>query len=219
MKTSLRLWNVCPLLAMLCFCGCSNSADDLGLKISHGDRSALEKYIQKGFDVNRRFVDESLLFKALKGGKYDMVDKLLKLGADPNATNAYSATVLMEASGGSRPSIVQLLIKHQADVGKKDQMGYNAVRYAVGGNPENIYLLVLAGANVNNTDRNGETPLITAVDYHEHTGRGYVDIMTLLSLGAKVNCTNSDQATPLSLATKADDTNVIALLLKYQKPR
>ncbi len=210
-----KLNNLCFLIFAIVLGGCSNSPEDLIVKISRGDQHALDEYIQKGFDVNKPFAGASLIFNILMADKYNMVDTVLKHGANPNSQNSYSATVLMEASAIAKPSIVQLLIAHQADVAKTDESGDNAVWYAVGGNPENIYLLVSAGGNVNNPDKNGETPLIKAVIYRENSGRGYVAIMTLLSLGANVDCTNSDGSTPLSIAEEHHDTNVVNLLFKY----
>jgi hypothetical protein len=146
-----------------------------------------------------------------------LVTILLDNGANPNVVIGDGETPLMNAAAFSKPEIVQLLIKHGADVKIRDERGDNVVWYAVGGDPENIYLLVSQGADVNNIDKNGVTPLLKAVDYHEKTGRGYVTIMILTSLGAEVNCTNSDGQTPLVLAAKNNDANIIQLLTQHQK--
>jgi ankyrin repeat protein len=219
MRKIFCFWNGCFILAAICFCGCSNSPRNLYIKISRGDEDALDKYIQKGFDVNTRVFGESLLSKVVVTGKYDMVEILLNHGANPNTIEWHSSTPLLKAVLFAKPLIVQSLIEHGADVKRRDSFGNNAVWYSVGGNPENTYLLVLAGGNVNNVNIFGETPLVRAVDYQENTKRGYMMITTLLSLGANVNCTNSQGLTPLSIAEKSDDINVVTLLLKYQKKR
>jgi len=176
----------------------------------------LRNIIQSRFDVNKVRYGNTLLTEVSRLNRPALVSLLLDNGANPNAICVDAETPIMNAAYFSKPEIVQLLIEHGANVKTRDERGANPVWYAVGGNPENIYLLVSQGSDINNVDKNGETPLLRAVDYYEKTGRGYVAIMTLLSLGASVNCTNIDGMTPLMLAAKQSDTNVIELLSLHQ---
>jgi len=73
-------------------------------------------------------------------------------------------------------------------------------------------LLASRGANVNNADRFGYTPLLTAVSHYEDNKRNYISILTLLYLGANINCTNKEGLTPIMIATQHGDTNLVQLL-------
>lgn len=201
-------------LLALCLAGCSQNKNSLYNKILQGDATALGQYIEAGFDVNAKKYDGSLLSKVVILNKHSMAETLLNNGADPNLADSHSITPLMDAGFFSKPVIVKLLLDRGANVSLRDVWGDNAVSHAVGGNPENLYLLVMKGADVNNVNLNKETPLTKAVDYHIKTKCGYVAVATLLSLGANADYTNGDGLTPRMMAEKAGDMNLIQLLGK-----
>jgi len=193
------------------------SQSDLYSRIVLGGNDALNTYISRGYDVNKKFDDKTLLDAAVQNDNWYMVGKLLEKGANVNSTDHNSVTPLMRASLNSSSAIVKLLLNHGADPTKQDDGGANAVSFAATGNPESIYLLAKAGANINNVSKDGQTPLLTAVAHYEETKNGYISVVTLLSLGANVDCTNKENATPIGLADQHGDTNLLQLFHKYAK--
>lgn len=180
-------------------------------RIVLGGNDAFDQYLRRGYDINERFGDRTLLDEAVQNSNLYMVEKLLEKGANVNSVDSRSGTTLMRAALYADSAIVDLLLQHGADVAKRNADGANAVFFAVAGNPENIYLLVRSGADINDVKTDGNTPLLKAVQHYEDTKRGYVAVLTLLSLGANVNCTNLGGMTPIGLATKHGDTNLIHL--------
>ena len=63
-------------------------------------------------------------------GHSEMVDLLLKHGADPNEQGAKRITPLMWAAIAHRSSIVPTSLAAGADANAKDQFGYTSLRHA-----------------------------------------------------------------------------------------
>jgi ankyrin repeat protein len=205
------LSGISVLIVFLCFL--RPSQRELYSRIVSGDNEAFDEYISRKYDLNYGG-DIKLIDEAVTMNNSYMVNILLKKGVKVNTANQRLVTPLMRAALYADAGIVQTLIQHGAIVTNRDASGDNAVNFAATGNPENIYLLVAAGANVNNTNNNGDTPLSLAVACHEKNKRFYVAIMTLLSLGANVNCTNKDGLTPIMIAARHGDTNLVQLLIQ-----
>ena len=60
----------------------------------------------------------------------DIVDLLIKLGADLNIVSNDGQTALIVATGASNPRICELLVKNGADPNFKDRMGMSSLEYA-----------------------------------------------------------------------------------------
>lgn len=187
------------------------SQHDLYSRIESGGYDALTEYISRNYDVNY-LEGRSLLASACVNNNSLMVDALLAKGADPNKADSLLITPLMFAAFHSDSGIVKTLVEHGATITNRDSSGANAVNFAALGNPESIYLLVSHGANINNSNGNGNTPLLTAVSLYEEHKRNYISILTLLYLGANINCTNKDGLTPIIIAMQHGDTNLVQLL-------
>jgi len=196
----------------LVFLFCSRQTQHkLYVRIASGGNDAFYSYIAKNYSVDYR-EEFSLLVSAILNDNFYQVNALVKEGVDVNAVELHSVTPLMFAAENADSSIVHLLLESGATVTNRDANGNNALNYAALGNPENIDLLVAAGVDANNANKDGFTPLLKAVKYHEKLKRNYVDVLTLLYLGANVLCTNKFGETPLSVALQSNDTNLIALL-------
>ncbi|XP_053594089.1 uncharacterized protein LOC103577382 [Microplitis demolitor] len=69
--------------------------------------------------------------KVVETGHTDILDDLLKLGADPNTVSLSGNALLITACKSQRAEIVKLLIKNNADVRVKDIYGRSVLYYAI----------------------------------------------------------------------------------------
>jgi len=141
----------------------------------------------------------SELIEAAKNGDTVSINALLDAGADVNAKDVEGETALMWAARGGYTETAQSLLDAGADVNTKAREGTHSFRAGVSGvfknwsgsatallyatvigHPEIVKILVQAGADVNQKDRNGTTLLTLA------TQAGHTEIVELLKkAGAK----------------------------------
>lgn len=183
------------------------------------------------------------LLKASWDGQLEIVQYLIAKGADVNALDgSTNGTALMNAVSNGHTEIVKALIAAKADVTRRNNFDFNAFTTAVAagnqeiatllldagakpdegasgltplafavssGNVEMMRFLVSRGANVNHRAKNtGQTALISAIL------AARVDaVKTLIELKADVNAAMSDGTTPLKLARKGDQEEIVKLLV------
>jgi ankyrin repeat protein len=150
------------------------------LAINNQQSSALIHLITFRADLNAP--DEQgrpPLFLALATLPDDVIEKMLGMGAAPNATDANKVSCLTRAAFLGRRTAIPLLIAHGAEVNAKDKNGETALRVALQGalatmdiraSPPNapfaedhfgaVRALLEAGADPNVTDQYGMTPLM-----------------------------------------------------------
>ena len=76
--------------------------------------------------------------------------------------------------------------------------GWTPLHYAASMREDAVSFLLSAGANVNQTDNNGSTPLVCAAAYSQEAAVSF-----LLNAGANVNQTKNNGKTALSCARNA----------------
>ena len=145
---------------------------------------------------------ETILMKACKEEKIDIVKRLIKAGANVNAQDENGITALMFACKNNNFDIAKILLGAKADVNIKDHDGYTALRYAcIVENFEIVNTLITAGADVNSQDKLGSTALFS-VDKN-------IDIVkALLAAGANVNSKLDDGFTLLMYKCKYGKDNL-----------
>ena len=120
--------------------------------------------------------DRSLLWEAIHYNREELVLPLLRAGANVNASEN-NITPLVEAIG-KRPSLVKALLEMSADPNKVVSFAPTALSAAAqSGKIEAAKLLVLYGANINQTSKLGHTALYYARKHHA------AEIVALLSHG------------------------------------
>ncbi|KAF9591774.1 hypothetical protein IFM89_007104 [Coptis chinensis] len=97
-------------------------------------------------------------------GNDDILDILLKIGADVNLKNDGGRSALHYAASKGWLKIAEILISHNAKLNQKDKVGCTPLhRAASTGNSSLSELLIEEGAEVDAVDRAGQTPLMSAV--------------------------------------------------------
>jgi uncharacterized protein len=147
-----------------------------------GHHAAMRVLVAAGADPN-----------ALEHDRYDIVtiaavaddvptlQVALALGASPgNITSRYDGTALIAAAHLGHPEVVQTLIRAGAPLDHVNNLGWTALIESIvlgdGGShhTETLKALVEAGANVNLSDPQGNTPLSLA------QSRGYQEMVAIL---------------------------------------
>ena len=107
---------------------------------------------------------ETALMWASYHGHKDIVELLLKNGADVNARDDDGCTALIKASFRGHKEIVELLLKRGADVSMANKNGNTALIFASSwGHEEIVELLLKNGADVNAKNSEGNTALMCAM--------------------------------------------------------
>jgi ankyrin repeat protein len=166
---------------------------------------------------------QTALMLAASLGALDVAKLLIQKGARVNAVETYRGqTALMWAAAEKRPELVELLLAHHADFrirAKYDDWprqitsepraqfratgGFTALLYATrSGCLACVQALIRSGADVNQPNPDGITPLINAAD-----NRNFDIAMFLLDHGANPNVWDMTGRTPLYVAV---DMNSIA---------
>ena len=131
----------------------------------------------------------------------DVIDTLLELGADINASNKLGITPLMFAAAYNTPDMVQYILDQGADPLVISLTGdANALHIAasMNPNPDIIDVLIAAGVDIESRMIQGDTPLLVASEENtnlEVAGR-------LVELGAVVSVFNADGVTPEGFITQ-----------------
>ena len=164
-------------------------------------RTELEK---KGY-----IYTESSFVECAKKGDLEAAKLFLAEGIDVNATNERGQTALMRAVEYQHTEVVTLLLERGADVNfTKAYVDRSAFMEAANsGNPVIMKQLVERGAKINETDRQGYTPLHYACTW------GHVEAVKLLiKLGANPDIRNVLGVTPMMVATQNAHSEVVQIL-------
>jgi ankyrin repeat protein len=136
--------------------------------VKGGDRTAVRTLIKGGADVNAREVDGTTpLHWAVRSDDMETAALLLGGRANPNALNRYGVTPLSLAARNGNAAMLELLLKHGADVKAADAAASDGqtllMLAARTGRVEAMKQLVGRGVNVNAIEpRNGTSALMWA---------------------------------------------------------
>jgi len=168
--------------------------------------------------------NQTALMLASNLGSLEIAKLLIDKGADVNAVERFRGqTALMWAAAENRPDLVELLVKHKADVSVRAvhddwprQMtsepraqfrptgGLTALLYATrSGCYRCAVAIVEAGADINQPNPDGITPLINALD-----NKSFDIAMYLLDKGAKPDTWDMNGRTPLYVAVDMNSFNL-----------
>jgi ankyrin repeat protein len=146
---------------------------------------------------------------AVTRGHTEIIKALLAAKADVTPRNEFDFNAFTSAVAAGNQEVAGLLL----DAGAKVDDGASSLTplaFAVSsGNTDMMRFLVAHGADVNHGAKRGDqTALISAI-----LGAQLESVKTLIALKADVNTKMKDGTTPLKLARKGDQEEIVALLL------
>ena len=184
--------------------------------VKNNDAAALEELLLNDANPDAEHEGVSALMLAIQNQNPEIVEMLIKVGADVNNSITAIAsplgemtTPLMKAAVHENIEILQLLIDAHAHINLQDRDGRTALIYAVGNNNvATAQALINRHANVDIPDRNGNAALMYAI-----VNKNIDLIQALIVAGANVNLANNKGNTPLILATTAGNIEILKILL------
>lgn len=157
------------------------------LKIVHvGPRVS---YLVAGPNAQLCNKKSTLLMKAVNENRYNLIKRLLSLGASVSAVDAKGLTALFFVPN---IKIAQLLLDHNANINHTDNTGSSILFYEE--DPALIKFFISRGASITHENNEGHT----ALAYHA-TQNNIRAIQALLDNGANINQLNDDDLTVLDL--------------------
>ncbi|XP_071793630.1 fibronectin type 3 and ankyrin repeat domains 1 protein-like [Asterias amurensis] len=152
------------------------------------------------------------LMIAVQKGNIDIIETLMRFGADINAVNGSGKDSLMLACFAGILPVVKLLRSYGATYESKDKGGSMAMHWAVdGGNVALIQSMVADGASVNERDSgSGWTPLLRCAAMGGDPNVAKV----LMNAGAEVNIKDKDGKTPLMIACLNGHVTLVQALVE-----
>ena len=187
----------------------------------------MQLLISKGADVNARSIDRNYQRHVTAEGR-------------PKSLDSGGLTPLLYAARENCIACVEILLKNRADIDLPDPDGVSPLLVAImNANWDLARNLIMAGADVNQWDIYGESPLFTTINLRSRIdgGRASIDPLNtttgiailnlLLERGANPNmqlffkpanlsgATNTRGATPLIRAANIGDVEVVKLLLEH----
>lgn len=141
---------------------------------------------QKAADVRtKNAFDNQPIHFAARNGRLDVIEYLVRKGADANALTKLQSTPLHYAALGGHLNVVRHLIeRHRADMNAFDELGTTPLHFAASsGNLDLIKYLISKGGDVNAQTLYGDTLLSHAVS----KGGNLVTVKYLINHGAIVS--------------------------------
>uniref|UniRef100_A0A673LCP4 Kinase D-interacting substrate of 220 kDa-like n=1 Tax=Sinocyclocheilus rhinocerous TaxID=307959 RepID=A0A673LCP4_9TELE len=173
--------------------------------------SAIKAHLDKYREVDTRNENcQTALMLASEQGSLEIVQELIRRGANVNLDDIDCWTALISAAKEGHTEVVKELLENNANVEHRDMGGWSALMWAsYKGRVEVARLLLEKGANPNITGQYGTTPLIWAAR------KGHYDcVMHLLENGANVDQEGANSMTALIVAVRGGFTEVVKELLK-----
>ncbi|KAL1117602.1 hypothetical protein AAG570_003917 [Ranatra chinensis] len=162
-------------------------------------------------DLTARDVEgNGALHHAASAGHAAIVDKLLSLGADPNATNKLGRSPLHLCCEKGHEAVCQLLIGKQGSLEAADHQGNTPLHVTVNNKHSQLAQIILE-ANTAILDMENSDGM-TALHIASSLGcRGIIE--SLVQCGSDVDKQNKNGNTALHLACAANDLETVELLI------
>ena len=150
------------------------------------------------------------LLQATLDGKMDIIEELIKKGADVNTTDKNGVTSLHIAATKKIIKLIRLLVEKGANVNATTHLGITPLHHAaINGDLEIGKFLIANGAEVNASADFAITPL------HFVAKNGHTELAKLLiENGANVNATDKNGVSVFEYAAISGNLDIARLLIK-----
>ena len=151
---------------------------------------------------------ETPLHVAANNGDLEIVELLIKAGANVNVLDGENNTPLYWASYHGHVDVVRLLCNQKADTSIAQKFGWTPLIGASGeGHSDVVNILIEVNANLNACNDNGNTSLMVA------SRKGYLDVVEILIIAnADTNIKNRDGKTAIDCALSFGKSKVVDYL-------
>lgn len=192
----------------------SSDEDSLDAAIDQGDAAAVVRALRTCADVRQRVTMKPMLLQALAGdGHLEGVRLLLEAQADVNVRCSRKRTPLIYAAAGGSAEVIEALLDHGANPGKRDDAGNTALHVAVLCRQHAAAAALLGGMDPEKLDQRnskGCSALFEAVSLEDAAM-----VRLLLQSGAQVDFHWHEMwsVTPLMLAAARGNADMLRNLL------
>ena len=185
----------------------------------NGHMNVVSFLVEQGANVNVQDKEGNApLMLATTNGHMNVVSFLVKQGANMNLQDKEGNTPLMSASKNGDMYVVSFLVEQGANVNVQDKEGNTPLMLASkNGHVNVVTFLAEQGAMVDLQDKKGKTALHHALksNFQCHSKTVLETVRSLIKSGVNVNATTNDSCTPLTIAIKHCDVQVINFLIKH----
>lgn len=188
----------------------------LMLAAAHGHPNSVEALLLAGADCNQKIKGQTAMHRAAIFNKSNNIKVLMRYGADieSKCDSWYDQTPLLRAAHYGSFDALETLLSLNANCKQRDKNGRSSLHLAAsatwGEKVPLIEILLNNGANIDETDNQLETPLMSAAK----TGRRD-SVNALLNHNADHKMKNKYGKTALHLAISYNHVGIIAIFLKY----
>jgi len=194
------------------------AADRLFAALRQNDIASVARFLETGGDVNirrPRGPQDTPLISVCLRGETNIVELLVKHGADPNIKTKYGRTALMKACVGGHAGIAKRLLAHGADLHARSELGGTAIASAAySGSVDLLELLIRQGADVNSRDLLGCSPLMAAAREGQAAA-----VSLLLKHGADPSVQDRKGRTAADFARRVGRNDIVSILNNFKKGR
>lgn len=158
--------------------------------------------------------NQSAIFDATINNQHEIIDLLIKYGANVNAQNQEGNTPLIIAcQNAQRQESLFKLLKNGADIELANKNLETPLAIAIkSGNRQFVDIMIKYGSNLDAKDINGTTPLMLAAKYGQKE-----TLRVLLSKGADLTAQDEHGNTALDYAKRYKNSGSVDILAKAQR--
>lgn len=154
------------------------------------------------------------LVYALNQDNREMVETLLKNGANPNVEDKNNLTIFHHAVKSNQTDLLKTLVAFGADPNKPGK-GMSPLHYAVFfGSPASVEALLEVGVDPNTLNKDNKTPLHLAASQGKKESAEL-----LLCRGAKTDIIDIHNKSPMDYAKSRGFTSIAEMLIKFQEQK
>jgi len=226
------IWISLIILSILFNCSCTTKPENVQeelkkqnftydadgfLKSVEDDKiEAVKLFLKSGMSASSRGVNgRTPLHSAANFGRLEIAKLLIESGADVNAQNGTGATPMFLAVLTGHRDIAKLLVSRGADVNKKTKDGKAPLSMALEqDDPEMLAVLIEGGVDVRSKKEDGSTVLHEACSIPKFP---LAAVKQLVSAGAKPDVKNKAGLTPVDIAKKAGNKEIVDYLIALDK--